>query len=225
MEEIEAKKSKHKWVFWAIAIVLSIVALGIYGATKLYEASDQNLDVFQSVLEDKNESTIVNENFSTDTISGQPSEKEPEKGMLESENYMINSMSIGGNVMMIPDDENQVLQISNIKSEAFLNDKKGEVKLVITWQTNKLAISEVEYSKRDGKDLKIAKEESYGFNHSAIIAGLEPGTSYIYRISCKDRLGNEEKSGHFGMYAPPRIVSIFSLMTTEMEKIFGWALK
>lgn len=222
-EEKNNKVSKKRLLLVFGTVLLLVAGLGFYVWQK-FPAKTEEGAVPQVEKEVRPESLIINENMAKETLAEDPAE-EPGQGMLESESYVINNINIGGNIMMIPDDDNQLLQVSNIKSEAFLNDKKGEVKLVITWQTNKLAISEVEYSKKDGKNPKMVKEGSYGFNHSAVIAGLEPGMSYMYRIICKDRWGNEEKSGYFGMYAPPKFISIFDMITSEVEKMFGWAVK
>lgn len=221
-DDSEGKKSKIL-IFFAMAAVLVFLAFGTYWFQK--KSADMKKDLARSQVEKKPavESRIINEN--TEVVEKEIDDLEANKGILVSENYRINNINIGGNIMILPNEENKILKISNVKSNSFLDEKKDEVKLIVTWQTNKLAISEIEYAKNNGENPKIIKEDSYGFGHSATIVGLEPGKPYIYQIKCKDRWGNEEVSEHFGAYTSSKAVSVIDLIIFEMKKMFGWAMK
>lgn len=142
--------------------------------------------------------------------------------VLASENFQIKQIQFGGDVMVI-DDEDKELEIQNVRSETFLVKNKDESKLVIIWQTNKAAVSEILFSKNNGQGLRNLKESGYGRNHGVVIAGLDLDQAYVYQIIARDRWGNEKKSGNFAVYSGKKAVSVIDLIMKEMEKMFGWA--
>lgn len=145
---------------------------------------------------------------------------------LTSENYKIAEVRFGGDVAIFTTgNQNLKLQILDVRSESFMDNKKSEAKLVISWRTNKLAISEIEYSKNSGQNPKKIKERDYSFDHSAILSGLDPSTTYIYSIKTTDRWGNAENSGYFAAYTGAKIISVFELIAKAMNDTFGWAVQ
>lgn len=150
---------------------------------------------------------------------------ESAKGViLASENYKAKQVRFGGSVAVLSD-ENLPLKITDMKGETFLDKKQEEAELVISWRTNKLAISEVEYYQNNGQNPKKENEKSFGFNHGIIIPGLEPATAYIYSIKSRDRWGNETTSDYYAVYTGSRMVSVFELIVKALEETFGWAVK
>jgi hypothetical protein len=153
--------------------------------------------------------------------------------LLASENYKASQVSVGGTIAVADTEENSPLEISNIKSESFINDKAGStqgastasVDLVISWTTNKLAISEIDYSKNNGQDPKAIKEDSFGFYHSVILTGIDQQTSYVYQIKGHDHWGNVVSSDFFGIFTASKPVSVFDLISKQINDIFGWAIK
>lgn len=148
----------------------------------------------------------------------------PDTISLKSENFKVKQIRFGGSVAAVPD-ENIPPQISDIKSETILDKKQEEARLIISWKTNKLAISEIEYAKNNGDNPKKAVESAYGFGHSATITDIEPATAYIYLIKAKDRWGNETNSGYYAAFANSKTVSVFELIGKNFQEIFGWAIK
>lgn len=144
---------------------------------------------------------------------------------LASENFKIKQITFGGEGSLIDESENISPEIQNAHGEAFMNKKQDEAKLVITWATNKPALSEVEYSQIDGQNPRTLKENNYGFNHGVIIPGMEVGKAYIYKIKIRDRWGNEADSGYYSVYGGSKTVSVFELISQEFNKMFGWAVK
>lgn len=226
------KKNRKKIaVFFVLAVVLGALTIGgFYGIGKFFPDKAKKEDVLQVKSSDQPENKIVNEN-SPSLKKEQPDDSEideeeaQDEKMLKSENYKISNINIGGSMVVLPNEENETLNISNIKSSSFIDGKKNEIKLVVSWETNKLAASELEYAKSDGSSPRMVKESSYGFSHSVIIAGLNPGTPYIYRVKCKDRWGNDDASDYFGAYTASKPVSVVDLIFGEMKKMFGWATK
>lgn len=78
----------------------------------------------------------------------------------------------------------------------------GPTSARIYWKTNELASSQVEYGKtKESTSLSELIDdptsgESIGvLDHSVLIsAGIEPGTTYYYRVKSKDKAGNEKMS-------------------------------
>ena len=100
-----------------------------------------------------------------------------------------------------------------------------QAEILISWKTNKLATSEIEYSKSDVKIPKVLEEKNYGFNHSVVLTKLDLGTTYVYRIKSRDRWGNEISSERFGIYSGSKMVSVFDLIIKAADETFSWAIK
>lgn len=240
-QEIKIEKKKmffnflvYFFVFASVPVILSFVYF-----IKNNEALDFNFSEkfsFEAAsLFGESQGKIINENDGI--VLGEDTSGEVETALASSENFIIKRMSLGSDLASLDvGNEEQDLIIFDMKSESFLDKKnnlsgsvKSEedsvVKLLISWKTNKMAVSELAYSKNGDSNQKIIKEQSYGFNHSAIVSNLDPKTSYVYSIKSRDRWGNEKNSEFFGVYTPSSPTSVFSLITKAMSDVFGWAVK
>lgn len=143
-----------------------------------------------------------------------------------SENFRVGDIAIGGEAeFLLTEDTPDPIEITSIRGEAFTEKNKQEVKLVLSWKTNKLAKSEVDYSKGAGQAKKTVDEEDYSLNHSLIIPGLEQASTYVYTIVSQDRFGNETTSDPHAVYTGSRTVSLFDLIAGAVGDVFGWAVK
>ena len=143
----------------------------------------------------------------------------------QSENFRVGDIAIGGEAeFLLTEDTPEPLEITAIRGETFTEKNKPEVKLVLNWTTNKLARSEISYSKGAGQTKKTASEEDYSLNHSLIIAGLDQASTYVYAISARDRFGNEIISDAYAVYTGSRTVSLFDLIAGAIGDVFGWAV-
>lgn len=144
----------------------------------------------------------------------------------QSESFRVGDIAIGGEAeFLLTEDTPEPIEISSIRGEAFTEKNKQEVKLVLSWKTNKLAKSEVSYSKGAGQTNKTIDEEDYSLNHSLIIPGLEQASTYVYTIVSRDRFGNETTSDPHAVYTGSRTVSLFDLIAGAVGDVFGWAVK
>lgn len=144
----------------------------------------------------------------------------------ESENFRVGDVAIGGeSEFLLTEDTPDPLAISEIRGEAFTEKNKPEVKLVITWKTNKLAKSDISYSKGAGQAKKTANEEDFTMNHSLILPGLDQASTYLYTIVTRDRFGNEVTSDQHAIYTGTKTVSLFDLIAGAVSDVFGWAVK
>jgi hypothetical protein len=169
-----------------------------------------------------------------ETPSATPSSLAPDTGTLalpddnanyESENFKAGEIVIGGELQFLVDeDEVGALTVENIRGEAFTEKNKKEVKLVVTWTTNKLALASVRYSKGIGQTERGVDETDYSYNHSVIISGLDPASTYLYTIDASDRYGNRVKSEPHAVFTGARTVSLFDLIAGAIGEVFGWAV-
>lgn len=144
----------------------------------------------------------------------------------QSESFRVGDIAIGGEAEFLLFEDNPApLEVSAIRGEAFTEKNKQEVKLVVSWRTNKLAKSSVSYSKGIGQAKKNIDEEDYSLNHSVIIPGLDQASTYIYEIVAGDRFGNEITSESHAVYTGSRTVSLFDLIANAVGEVFGWAVK
>jgi LPXTG-motif cell wall-anchored protein len=143
----------------------------------------------------------------------------------QSENFRVGDIAIGGEAeFLLTEDTSEPLDISTIRGEAFNEKNKQEVKLVLSWKTNKLAKSEIMYSKGVGQAEKTVSEDDYALNHSLIISGLDQASTYIYTIASQDRFGNSITSDPYAVYTGSRTVSLFDLIASAVGEVFGWAI-
>ena len=142
-----------------------------------------------------------------------------------SENFKAGEIVVGGELQFLFDEaEVGPLTIENIRGEAFTEKNKQEVKLVVTWTTNKLAQAAVRYSKGIGQSERSVEEDDYSYNHSIIISGLDPASTYLYTIDALDRYGNKVKSEPHAVFTGARTVSLFDLIAGAIGEVFGWAV-
>jgi hypothetical protein len=149
--------------------------------------------------------------------------KEP---VSRSENYQIKQVSFGGDVLIpIDDSQNRKLEIEDVTSEILTTSNQEEIKVFVSWKTNKPAASTIDY----GKDLDISKEtikeESFGFEHSAILSGLDYSSAYSYKIRANDRWNNELDSKEFAFYTGAPKISFIDLLFGAFSDVFSWAIK
>lgn len=144
----------------------------------------------------------------------------------ESENFKAGEIVFLGEAQFLLGDEGIApLTLDGIRGEAFTEKNKQEVKLVITWKTNKLASAEIGYAKGIGQAPTVVVDEDYGYNHSLIVTGLDPASTYLYTVTAKDRFGNAVTSEPYAVFTGARSVSLFDLIAGAIGDVFGWAVK
>src|SRR6266568_204559 len=145
--------------------------------------------------------------------------------MAASENYKIKQINFGGGDISLANGNNDNnLQVLDVRSELLMTKDQKDYRFLISWRTNKLAESEINYSKA-GASAKLIKESGYGFTHSVVLTQLEAGSAYSYVIKTTDQWGNAVTSDKYAMYTSSRALSVFDLITKEFSGMFGWAMK
>ena len=143
-----------------------------------------------------------------------------------SENYRIVQVTFGGDAVLLPSGEEQLeLEIYDIKSELLTTKDQEDIKLLVSWKTQRPTVSEVEYYRGGEEGGKKIKEDKYGYSHSAVLNSLDAATTYTYVIRVKDEWGNEKSSDKFAFYTGAPNVSLLDLLAGAVRDVFGWAMK
>ena len=147
-----------------------------------------------------------------------------ENNMPTSEHYQIRQISFGGEVALSIDNNKSNLEISDVRSELLMTKDQKDFRFLISWKTNKLAKSEIEYSKA-GSSPRTLKESGYGLSHSVVLSQLELSSAYTYVIKTTDQWGNTITSDKYAMYTSSRAMSVIDLITKQFSEMFGWVNK
>ncbi len=155
-----------------------------------------------------------------------PPELVDDSASYRSENFKAGEIVFLGEAEFLQTDEGIApITLDGIRGEAFTEKNKQEVKLVITWNTNKLARGEVSYAKGIGQTPSVVETDDFAYDHSLILSGLDPATTYLYTIKATDRFGNVITSEPYAVFTGARSVSLFDLIAGAIGEVFGWAVK
>lgn len=229
-----------------IIIIIPIIFFSAY-SVKYYAAQKNNEvkkialinEAPKDVIQNENENNIFSESpeekvlgiVAGETATADVEAQKKSGVVFASENFKAQNVSMGVGIVLASAEENAPLEITDVKSESFITGKKNnansqeEVKLVVSWKTNKLAMSELNFSKNNGQDPKVLKENSFGFNHAVVLTQIDPRTSYVYQVKGKDHWGTEVSSDFYGLFTASKPVSVFDLISNQINEIFGWAIK
>jgi hypothetical protein len=102
----------------------------------------------------------------------------------------------------------------------------GEIKaqLVVTWDTDEPATSQLEYGEGAGTSYSQKSQEDGNLttNHTTIISGLTPSKVYHLRAISKDSAGNEARSIDVTSIAPKATRSALDLVLESLTTAFGF---
>jgi hypothetical protein len=146
------------------------------------------------------------------------------QAMAQSENYKIKQITFGGEIAVASGNNTGNLQVMDVRSELLMTKDQKDYRFLITWKTNKLATSEVVYSKAGSGD-KSLKEKGFGLSHSVVLTQLEASSAYTYVIKTTDQWGNMVTSDKYAMYTSAKALSVFDLIAKEFSGIFSWVNK
>lgn len=167
---------------------------------------------------------IANEN-TPGQVLGEEGSQLPSK-MYASENFKTPQITFGGDAITVPaGQQSEAPQILDMHSELLMTKTDQNVKFLLSWKTNKLCQSSIDYIKEGQSQAKTISDEVYGFVHSVQITPLNYSTSYSYTVTARDKWGNEMKSEKLAFYTGAPNVSIFDLLGGAFKDMFGWAGK
>lgn len=222
-ENKNEKKSNKKMVIGlAILLFFLLIPAVVFFGKFSQPENDTNTSelISEEDTADNNDNKKEIENIKMNDVDVEIEEKE-----MVSENYRVSQVKFGGNVIIENGKSRDTkLEIYQVKSENILSQEDNEPSILISWKTNKEAISNIDYAKNDGKNLVNIAEEGYGFEHSMLLKNMEFSTIYTYRIEAKDKWGNKVNTEYFSAYTGDKSESIFDLITNAVEDVFGWAM-
>ena len=167
---------------------------------------------------------ISNEN-TPGKVLGEEGDQIPTK-MYASQNFKTPQITFGGDAIAMPSGEQSVApEIQDMRSELLMAKTDQQVKFLLSWKTNKLCRSSIEYMKEGQAEGKTVSDEGYGFVHSVEVAPLNYGASYSYTVTVRDKWGNEMRSDKLAFYTGAQNVSIFDLIAAAFKDMFGWMWK
>lgn len=219
-DEDEVKK-KRKRIFWVVLGIL--LTAGI--AMSLYWWWQRPGEEVTPITDPK-PAEVPSTSQAPAVLEEVPSVLLDDAANYRSENFKVGEIVLLGEAQFLQMDEGIApLSIDGIRGEAFTEKNKQEVKLVITWNTNKLATASVSYAKGIGQTPKIVETDDLAYDHSIILTGLDPASTYLYTIQATDRFGNVVTSEPYAVFTGARSVSLFDLIAGAIGEVFGWAVK
>lgn len=206
-------------VLFVVSMVLIYIRKGNDQQKQIEVKKENAIDIPQ----DK-EGVFINDNIvaESETVSAQDSTK----GFIgTSEKYRLRDVAIGGGATVLAAEiESIPVKISNVRTETLMSKDGKNIKLLVSWESNKPAKSEIRYQQGAGAE-KILEEYGFGFTHALVLNKLDQATRYTLNVEITDRQGNKDISEKLAVFTGSKPVSIFELISIQMNDIFGWAVK
>ncbi|MDD3102256.1 MAG: fibronectin type III domain-containing protein [Patescibacteria group bacterium] len=115
--------------------------------------------------------------------------------------------------------------ISQIRTSIALSSRGDEVQTIITWNTNEVSTSQVEYQVGFANDtpiIQMAKDISLRQEHLMVITSFKPGSIYRFRVISEDSSGNKTQSTTNTLLTPQRRLTVTELIFKNFQQTFGW---
>lgn len=117
--------------------------------------------------------------------------------------------------------------ISNLKVEGAIvstADGAQSAQLVVSWDTDEGASSQVEFGEGTGSTYsqKSQEDSSLTFNHVVVISGLTPSKVYHLKAVARDKAGNSGGSVDTVVITPKSTDSAMNLVITNLQQVFGF---
>ena len=115
--------------------------------------------------------------------------------------------------------------IGEIKSEVSTG-ANGKMQAIISWKTDELSTSQVEYSEgflAGGKYSQSSPlDETLNSSHTVILTNLQPSITYHFRLLSKDAAGNVGVSNDRTILTPQATESVLEEVVASLESSFSW---
>jgi len=201
-----------------ILLAVILIATGYY--------SMKVFSLYSAVNAKKEEVATVRNETTGGKVLGEEGSASPADAsrMYASQNFKTPQISFGGDAITMPAGEQSAApEIIDMRSELLTTKTDQQVKFLLSWKTNKLCRSSIEYIKEGQAEGKTVADDNFGFVHSVEIAPLNYSTSYSYTVTARDKWGTETSSDKLAFYTGAQNVSIFDLLGSAFKDMFGWA--
>ncbi len=117
--------------------------------------------------------------------------------------------------------------VSNVVSESNTvgSGDASKVQIIVSWQTNEPATSQVEYGQglaSDSYSEKTDENTELVNDHLMVVSNLDPARTYHFRVVSKDRARNEAKSDSYSVLTSRNRESFLQLVIGNLEDTFSW---
>ncbi|WKZ30903.1 MAG: DUF2341 domain-containing protein [Candidatus Dojkabacteria bacterium] len=117
--------------------------------------------------------------------------------------------------------------ISDVSVESSIvvtEDGTSTAQLVVSWNTDEDATSQVEYGIGNSTEYtqRTRVNTDLSLNHLVVISELDPSAVYHLRVLSQDSQGNQAQSGDIITITPKRTDSAFELVVNGLRDIFGF---
>lgn len=118
--------------------------------------------------------------------------------------------------------------ISDIRVEGSVSVPPGQsesvAQLVISWNTDEPATSQIEYGEGTGTTYsqKTQEDKKLSLNHIVVISGLQPSKVYHFRVISNDKANNAAVSVDTVTISPKATDNALDLVVTNLSEIFGF---
>jgi len=119
-------------------------------------------------------------------------------------------------------------KIEDIRNEILRSrdaEGKEKISVIVNFTTNEEATSYIEYAEgitMATYNKKTRMNNTLNLSHSALIEGLNPATTYHYRIVTKDKHGNMTKSPDRTILTPKESETVLQKIIKVLEETFSW---
>jgi hypothetical protein len=105
-----------------------------------------------------------------------------------------------------------------------INQKDPTAQLVVSWNTDEPATSQIEYGEGSGSDYaqKTQEDSNLTTNHLVIVSGLAPSKVYHLRVVSKDKAENVTNSIDNVTITPKAVDNALDLVIINLQEIFGF---
>ncbi len=103
------------------------------------------------------------------------------------------------------------------------DQRESEAQLVVSWNTDEGATSQVEFGEGTGSTYaqKTQEDGALVSNHTVVISKLTPSKVYHLRIISKDKAGNAGKSIDIVSITPKATENALDIVFSSLKSIFG----
>ncbi len=116
--------------------------------------------------------------------------------------------------------------ITDVKSEVSTSTKNDTLQLIVTWNTDEPAKSQIEYNQgpvtNGAYKLTSLNDTGLAVNHTLIVNGLKSSANYHFRIRATDAAGNTGYSSDYSILTPQKSKSLLEIILAKLEETFGW---
>lgn len=100
-----------------------------------------------------------------------------------------------------------------------LTTQLDETSVLITYQTDEVAVTRIQYGTEDAFDTFTDAEASYIVSHQFVLRDLLPNTTYKFTVHAHDLAGNTRESEVFTFSTAPQVISVANVVDLQASVV------